>query len=1208
MMNENLVEKLNKLIRNNRYDEIISSFTLEERIEFVKNYEISASYASNIIFKSLFTREEATLLYKNRIDEFDDVTITYVISPLDDLEKDEYLSRTRETGCNDAIIKTFDSDEKKIKHLDEISESFDRALLISNFKLDEDKIKCLDYVISSNYMRKIIESFSNEENKFKELYRVSYEGDRQLIIEKFSSDELKLRALKYITNEENKLEIISGFKSEQLKQTLLDGINSLTLSSKEKITQSPNDLYKSILIKQLKSDEEKLNMLDELNDEYYKLVIIKGFKSDKLKLEALKGIKNQYAKLEILQSLMHLSYNDAVKFISDMSKDILKAEVISLLSTDDEKEKCLSLLTTDFSKAYVIRRFDEDLYKQRAINELTIENYKADVIISINSKSIILEEIKKLTNKSFKLSIAQYYLREPISLQILAQCKVPYSYLKKVIDNYGFIPDDIGIPHPFVDIYSEALSLKLEHLSTFVDKFGLKTLNFINNENLQSLINLDDEMFNKYINLLTDDNLKLNMSIINDMLNAYLSSQFKKENEDLCNIFSMIRSTIDNGNELELINTIKFIINSFIDSQALENGIIYDLNSNDEHYKLYKLLNEIIENYSNLKGFSSSLILGDTLALNKLHDITNYYIMYYKNHYINSLTEKTLSSMNLKRVYNKNNLIKYLMQKQVTPKMLLKIVKPVKDKLGLSRNALNLIEDEETLNAIFKFKKNPSISFDDDSIRNKVLENLVVFNEIFSKLYDKDLLPSPNYKDIEFEYVPRDITNEEYINLICNINTPHLCDLMKDENKYNDLIEILSKYKFLGFGYTFSSELDKMGLISGIEASYILINYYEQIRNHLNEFDNNKCQNVTMINMLKLISTFGENSIKYKMLFGESDYFLLKTDPAPETSLNMFAEDRLKSASEYVKRMYQRNYITVPAFDQNITLENGKTINVVVGNSTNMMNLTYGERTGSCMRIGGVGESLFDFCITNPNGFHIRFSSESNNFISRVSGFRNGNTVFLNELRYTKDDNYSDDDLVNCCSKVSDMFIELTKNKNYPIQNVIISKCFAMMNDKTKEKVCLPVSNIKAGLGNFYSDVSSINAVLLASSSNIDQLKINLGGENTDRYALVRDKICRYEANEIEQIQEHKARLEIINQLLSGVDFCDVVYEKKEISEIKSASFGEDWYIIIDDDGNIRKYIMPNSLNMSLAEDELNDEIELMSKKMSLKGNPGSHK
>ena len=66
--------------------------------------------------------------------------------------------------------------------------------------------------------------------------------------------------------------------------------------------------------------------------------------------------------------------------------------------------------------------------------------------------------------------------------------------------------------------------------------------------------------------------------------------------------------------------------------------------------------------------------------------------------------------------------------------------------------------------------------------------------------------------------------------------------------------------------------------------------------------------------------------------------------------------------------------------------------------------------------------------------------------------------------------------------------------------------------------------------------------------------------------------------------------------------------EEEEMSNLKSASFGEDWYVIIDNDCNIRKYVMPNSLNKTYAENEMNDEIKLMSKKIQSIDSARSHK
>lgn len=130
-------------------------------------------------------------------------------------------------------------------------------------------------------------------------------------------------------------------------------------------------------------------------------------------------------------------------------------------------------------------------------------------------------------------------------------------------------------------------------------------------------------------------------------------------------------------------------------------------------------------------------------------------------------------------------------------------------------------------------------------------------------------------------------------------------------------------------------------------------------------------------------------------LLGEENAKLINTNPSPNAVVGDVRYERNKLSFDYLKVMYNRNKVNVPPIDEDITLENGKVINVNVGNFTNPINLTYGERTGACMRIKGAGADLFDFCLRNDAGFHIRFSTNDGRFVSRVSGFRVGNTVFF---------------------------------------------------------------------------------------------------------------------------------------------------------------------------------------------------------------------
>ena len=52
-------------------------------------------------------------------------------------------------------------------------------------------------------------------------------------------------------------------------------------------------------------------------------------------------------------------------------------------------------------------------------------------------------------------------------------------------------------------------------------------------------------------------------------------------------------------------------------------------------------------------------------------------------------------------------------------------------------------------------------------------------------------------------------------------------------------------------------------------------------------------------------------------------------------------------------------------------------------------------------------------CGKNENGFHMSFNDPlTGDLVSRVSCFRNGNTLFLNQLRYSLSIKYDEKDLI----------------------------------------------------------------------------------------------------------------------------------------------------------------------------------------------------
>ena len=147
------------------------------------------------------------------------------------------------------------------------------------------------------------------------------------------------------------------------------------------------------------------------------------------------------------------------------------------------------------------------------------------------------------------------------------------------------------------------------------------------------------------------------------------------------------------------------------------------------------------------------------------------------------------------------------------------------------------------------------------------------------------------------------------------------------------------------------------------------------------------------------------------MIFGEDNFKLITLNPPLNRANSLRQERRENSLVNYI-RCFNREKVAIPSFDEEIDI-NTKKINAVVGNFTNPINLTLGERTGSCMRSGGIGDDLYNFCLKDNNGFHIIFNdSETGEFISRASGFRNGNTVFLNQLRESVLDKYNSNKVI----------------------------------------------------------------------------------------------------------------------------------------------------------------------------------------------------
>ena len=458
----------------------------------------------------------------------------------------------------------------------------------------------------------------------------------------------------------------------------------------------------------------------------------------------------------------------------------------------------------------------------------------------------------------------------------------------------------------------------------------------------------------------------------------------------------------------------------------------------------------------------------------------------------------------------------------------------------------------------------------------QIRKNLRIFNMI-SKEYVKntELDYVVQYLDgsgiVERNYKAPENSQDVY-QLLISLNVNSLKYTLEHPEAYESLLQTMRKYRLHFIPAAFKELLESKHIeISGDYSNLSgFISYYDKI--YESEKSRLESQGKSIDNiMLKPVGIFiyGEvySSVSsvYSQVLSTEDAKLIKANPKEnQATRKTKGNERLNEAVEWTISNFRRMKVTIPTFAQNIPLESGKMMHVVVGNFTNPSNVTHGERTGACMRIGGVGETLFKFCLDNENGFHIRFENpETGEYISRVSGFRNGNTVFLNELRNSCNSNdYSNEEVVEACRRAAEMLIEMSKNSTCPIENVVVHTEYAVDRHKYP-KTNLGVPSIKNGLPYFYSDVSS-SAYVLATSSTTDAfVPLDFDKSQVPVYLPAREKAK--ESTNLKDMIDIINRVSGVKALLEGQPLESlepVIVDESFIYGIAS----NDWYIYIDGD------------------------------------------
>ena len=952
----------------------------------------------------------------------------------------------------------------------------------------------------------------------------------------------------------------------------------------DKIYKTIMDLIKENKVNQFKPDDRLKVYLNYINDpifiNYVTETCVTQINNYMQYIEYfLNDPKYKEATLEALHKSPHLATNNYVTTLIPKYPEI-KEYVIEFLEQDTS-------LWTEFNEKY----FDIDLLPAY------LKNHSIDKVITF----IVHNQ---------DLTLIKPELRSIIKTHLLEQHK-------------EYNPESFAILEQF---------------------YGLELYLLLETENLKTLLTKDKDVVQKFAEMFKTRNLDEN--IITSISDSFRQNYFNIENAHIINFYTNTLEKIQRGITEEEITEVINLLRNYIPDN-LEKEI--ELTGNELLLNTYK-----VNKIDFISMLIQELINDQNRYASLFNKITCNLIVQKRNEYRS--TQDIYKDTNLKYELDTkslhNALFSYLSKND--PEELYELIENTEYDTDLNLKTIIFLSGKiEKLNK----EEIPAIKRNIPNLKAAFIERILYLNQKDSEIKPKKY----NYWDPWYEETPPKLFNNlprrfEYLlenpdfmkqvkkipiypdkkkptEIIGNINISVFEQLTKDEEKYKALLALLNKYRFLEWDNLFDPTVKRLSIGEESINLYNFINAFskiydnekkiilrerkrlmdivveemklsgksqEEINDYIRVKENEPLNiQITAYKILKYSTIYSSIANYYKIILGMEDFELVKRNDGPNASYRG-AEERLTKATEMQIKMFELDKITVPSFiyEHEFEEKEKKKLAVTVGNRADSRNLTHGERTGACMRAYGHADSLFEFCNTDPRGFHITFTDpETNEYISRVSCFRNGNTVFLNQLRESVNKNYTTKDVIEACYAVAQELIERSKDSDMPIENVVASTGYALMYYET-QTIC-PYNNIGDGVYTGYRDVNNSAVVLATTGENGKAVPFVPNGENQPVYEPVRLKPREYiSPNITESTKIQLQRITSIKECLENKESIDhyktIDFDYELIStEYLHVIIGQDWYVALDINGNLTHDI---AVQNEHSIEELNEALAKMSK------------
>ena len=887
---------------------------------------------------------------------------------------------------------------------------------------------------------------------------------------------------------------------------------------------------------------------------------------------------------------------------------------ITLTNKNNLTEEEMSQIYRYIQNKGIIKIKCEQFIKYIIKNNLKVEN-----VISLDRIDMIKfkeEEIPKVVE-----FLKSQYNNSLVSIEYIENNKMLIDYI---------VRNEIFELFPItkiekLDLNKEVLEKIFKYYEQYKDKINTqeedspwKTIEYLKKQNP---IDLD-----KLLELLKVR--KLSNKDIKNINESFQQKIYRQKNKEVIEIFNDIKR-IAEREDISIGEKEKYVKKYTI--ALLETNCIPEIFENELANK-NKSISYITMKKLLLEEILTKVIVDNNYKpyLDILHEITQKYISqkgneYLTNHDIYSIPDIIITydiEENKREI--KRKIFNYLNIKN--PKRLHTILKEVGYK------------DDKIEGNLYKEARELFLTWYDKKCQEEG-NNSIIPNQLKYLLFDSDF--NENLKK-EIGYTKRSITVESFLNHFELESLQTIFnDIIKNSKKYQKLLEIISKYKVLEWPNIFRESMntitdedipDMYELIKGFNAIYeknnkrqidnfinskeyteilkILKNKYKE--SNVSEEEQERLIGKTILDQLNgtfsinpyqiLIDYYNLASMNtvYKSILGKEDYELIKENPLPnaahrsgDKNLSRFNLERLEASIDQYLKTIKITHNTIPSIIITIKLDNGKKIKISVGNRTTIRNLTLGERTGSCMRIFGVGEELYKFCNNDSRGFHIIFEDPiTGKFISRISGYRNGNTLFLNQLRESNMIDYTNKDIIEASKKISEIIIDISNKleKELPIENIIADYSYALL---TEQPIPTPFLKNDVQIPQ-YSDVGSGDIVILATkNSNKTLSPIITKKDNQPLYPSARSEPEIY-WNTNNEVEERIKRIQ-------AIDFCkkkkeiekpyrEIQYNEKRIEYI-GIVISDDWYVMLNKDNEI---VILNASSDERAKEEIEKAIQLL--------------